>query len=196
MTMIDQAQSVVVLLERAINTVPLALGRRNIKSNLYRYVECFQRGMVVTLILRAAYGWDFILDTNHQSIAALVLWLNTCPTVTQADKDYYNFWVQPLIDYIFHWVIPSNHPTCQFSKIVGYKYRTFHDSITRTGRNGAGRLSNPVWTDNYVNGQRISPHFAAVCDGHYREYFLMVDLVEKDFASKLKTDVFYVSNAW
>jgi hypothetical protein len=196
LTMIQQANVAITLIQRVLSTEihEAIIRNETITTNFNNYIACFMKGMIVTIILHMAYGWNATLRAHQQSIDSLVQWLAHDPNSTQADRNYFITWVQPYINYIWNWMIEPNHPYANFRKVQNYKFRTFRDTFVRgSGRNSrGGRMQFPVWSNNFVLTSRIKRGMSGVCNGHFRPYFLMADLVLRDFSSKLQAPQYYV----
>jgi hypothetical protein len=196
LTMIQQATTAIQLIQRVLTTeIHESIVRSEvIRTNFTGYISCFQKGMIVTIILHMAYGWNATLRAHQQSIDTLVQWLAHDPNATQADMDYFMTWVQPYINYIWNWMIEPNHPNANFSQVQKYKFKTFRDSFVRgCGKNSkAGRMQFPLWSNRYVLATRLIRGMSSMCNGHFLPYFLMADLVLREFSNKLQAKQFYV----
>jgi hypothetical protein len=195
-TNLQQANVAMALIRRVLETCIHGSIIRNpmIATNFRNYISCFIRGMIVTIILHMAYGWQGSLRANQQSIDTIIQWLQYSSDATDADRTYFLTWVQPYINYLWNWMIPPNHPYASFPKVQKYKFKTFRDNISRgAGANAVnGRLMFPIWSNNYILGQRITRGMSSICNGHFREYFLMVDLVLRGFRDKAQAREFFV----
>jgi hypothetical protein len=194
-TMIQQANMAIALIRRVLETAidESILRNRSIATNFPMYIACFQKGMIVTIILHMAYGWNATLPANRQSIDNIMVWLAHSPRSTQADRDYFTTWVQPYINFIWNWMIDPNHPYASYPKVQKYKFKSFRDNFSRGNTNSAyGRMTFPIWSNAYVMQTRVTRGMSSICNGHFRPYFLMADLVLPDFRTKLQAPHYFV----
>lgn len=195
-TMLAQGQRVIDFLDRVVTTAPSSyiMNHTNISSNLKMYIKCVQKGLTVTTLIHAAFGFNQRIPPRCQSINSWRQWLAHSPRATAADVDYYYTWLQPLLDYVFNWVIPPNHLHANLRACIKYSVKSFRDSVFRVGEDGEimGRMTFPVWSSAFVEAQEVGPTHTAICNGHFREYYLMIDLVIAGFAARLQRTDYYV----
>jgi hypothetical protein len=196
LTMIQQANVAIALIRRVLTTAinPSIINNPLIATNFHNYIECFTKGMIVTIIMHMAYGWNATLRVHQQSIDSVLQWLAHDPNATQADRQYFITWVQPYINYIWNWMIVPNHPYANYTKVQRYKFKTFRDSMVRGSKQNstAGRMPFPVWSNRYLLTTRVTRQMSAICNGHFLPYFLMADLVLRGFSSKLQAQQYFV----
>lgn len=168
---------------------PLIMNNGNIQSNLHQYVTSIEKGLVATVILRTMFGFEQRLAPHQTSIWSYLQWSQQNPNATQADRNYWLHFGQPLCDYIFNFVIPPGRVN------VNRCYQTNVPRLEANLRRKTGRQEKPVWSNEFMrHAFPLNPSHSAHCDGHFFDYALLIDRVIGRFRDRVQNNGGFLLN--
>lgn len=159
----------------------------NIKSKLSAYIKQILVGCLATAIHGVCFG--FTAKRPHN------LSLQVCGGeahqhgVGSFKNTHWATCVQPVIDYIWNWVVPY-HPmaamyvTCP--DVLKYNIEAFIKNVKKYGRTSVihsnqGRCGYPLWSRDLLADQAylntLTPSNNEICSGHMLEYAILIDQI-------------------
>lgn len=143
-----------------------------IAGQLHRYFKRAQLVLIAIVIEKFAYGKAYIVGSQYQSLLQRVTTLHLCNDVEAIN--HWNFYVQTFANYIYNWVIPSNHPAYDSTGMFTCNPKQWiHRNRTRVNphtRQSGKRAGIPLWSTKHVERRlrdgELHSRDSNICRGH------------------------------